>query len=206
MVALTFSAVILGTPLLVLSGPASHAVAGPARSPSPARPSAGQGPFAGTALARFQGGVGDAVNNLSPSTTLGPSTTLSPPTTVVVAATSTHTTLDPLVVKSSIPSTTTTRPPPTTTAPPTTTTTAPANRQTGIATWYAESPAGGCASPTLPRGTVLKVTDNATGASITCLVDDVEGDNPGRVVDLAPSEFSQMADLSQGVIEVTVAW
>jgi rare lipoprotein A (peptidoglycan hydrolase) len=50
------------------------------------------------------------------------------------------------------------------------------------------------------------VTDIATGATVTCLVDDREADNPGRVVDLSPSGFEAMAPLSQGVIQVTVSW
>jgi hypothetical protein len=114
-------------------------------------------------------------------------------------------------------------PPPTTTAappttvphstPPTTarpeaaaTAAAPANTATGLATWYAAAPAGRCASTSLPFGTVLTVRDNATGASITCLVDDRETAGPPHLVDLSPEGFSAMAPLSQGVIGVTVTW
>jgi len=82
----------------------------------------------------------------------------------------------------------------------------PTNSATGIATWYAEAPAGTCASPWLPKGVTLKVTDVATGVTITCLVADREGDNPGRVVDLSPSGFEALAPLSQGVDQVTVSW
>ncbi len=104
-------------------------------------------------------------------------------------------------------------------APPTTTTTepqvvqapaavapAPSSSATGIATWYAAAPAGTCASPVLDFGTTLRITDDATGASITCLVEDREADNPGRVVDLSEEGFSELAPLSQGVIEVTISW
>jgi hypothetical protein len=99
----------------------------------------------------------------------------------------------------------------TTTVPPTTTTTAvpvavAVDAEVGGATWYAEAPAGYCASPTLPFGTELKVVDNATGAATTCTVDDREADNPGRVVDLSPEGFSQIASLSAGVVEVTISW
>jgi hypothetical protein len=114
-------------------------------------------------------------------------------------------------------------PPPTTTAappttvphstPPTTarpeaaaTAAAPANTATGLATWYAAAPAGRCASTSLPFGTVLTVRDNATGASITCVVDDRETAGPPHLVDLSPEGFSAMAPLSQGVIGVTVTW
>jgi rare lipoprotein A len=63
-----------------------------------------------------------------------------------------------------------------------------------------------CASPTLPFGTVLTVTNNATGASTTCTVDDREGAGYPRVVDMSPSGFAQIADLGQGVVEVTISW
>jgi hypothetical protein len=56
-----------------------------------------------------------------------------------------------------------------------------------------------CASPALPFGTVLTVTNNATGASTTCTVDDREGAG-------YPAGFAQIADLSQGVVEVTISW
>jgi rare lipoprotein A len=100
---------------------------------------------------------------------------------------------------------TTVPPPPTTT----TTTTAPpsrANSEVGDATWYSAAPAGYCASPTLPFGTVLTVVNTATGASTVCTVDDREGAGYPRVVDLSPAGFSQIADLSQGVVEVTISW
>jgi rare lipoprotein A (peptidoglycan hydrolase) len=95
-------------------------------------------------------------------------------------------------------------------APTTTTTTAPAlvasAHEVGEATWYAEAPDGMCASPTLPFGTVLTVTNNATGASTVCRVDDREGAGYPRVVDLSPEGFSQIADISQGVVDVTISW
>jgi rare lipoprotein A (peptidoglycan hydrolase) len=92
----------------------------------------------------------------------------------------------------------------------TTTTAAPAptagDRESGEATYYGSNyPASGCASPNLPKGTVLTVT-TASGASVVCTVDDREADNPGRVVDLSPSEFAELAPLSQGVVGVTVTW
>jgi hypothetical protein len=111
--------------------------------------------------------------------------------------------------------TTTTAPPPTTTTtttrlppPPTTTTTTspPPSSATGLATWYAQAPPGKCASPSLPFGTVLTVTDVANGATITCVVDDREAAGPPHVVDLSPSGFEGMAPLSQGVIQVHISW
>ncbi|HWF15660.1 MAG TPA: septal ring lytic transglycosylase RlpA family protein [Acidimicrobiales bacterium] len=125
----------------------------------------------------------------------GTTTTTAPPVTTTTAATVTPTT----------------RPVPvtTTTLPPTTTTTAPrvaANNEVGDATWYAAAPAGMCASPTLPFGTVLTVVNNVTGASTVCTVDDREGAGYPRVVDLSPEGFSQIGDLSQGVVAVTISW
>ena len=107
--------------------------------------------------------------------------------------------------------TTTTRAPvPTTLPPPTTTTTttrpAPAHSEVGDATWYAAAPAGYCASPTLPFGTELTVVNNATGATTVCTVDDREAAGYPRVVDLSPEGFDQIADTSQGVVQVTISW
>jgi rare lipoprotein A len=77
---------------------------------------------------------------------------------------------------------------------------------TGVATWYSEAPAGTCASPTLAFGTVVTVTNITTGARTVCTVADREADNPGRIVDLSTSGFSQIAPLAQGVVNVTVSW
>jgi len=137
----------------------------------------------------------------STSTSKPPSSTGSsnaPPTTAPPRTTTTTAPPPPP------PTTTTTEPPP---PPPTTTTTAaPTASETGIATWYSEAPTGMCASPTLSFGTVLTVTNDATGATTTCTVDDREADNPGRVVDLSIAGFSQIAPPSQGVVTVTVSW
>jgi rare lipoprotein A (peptidoglycan hydrolase) len=109
--------------------------------------------------------------------------------------------------------TTTAAPPPTTTTtvPPTTTTTTPprvvaTSNLEGDATWYAAAPSGLCASHSLPFGTVLTVVNDATGASTVCTVDDHEDAGYPRVVDLSPEGFSQIADLSQGVVQVTISW
>jgi hypothetical protein len=75
----------------------------------------------------------------------------------------------------------------------------------GLATWYAWHP-GQCASPFLPHGTLLTVTDLTTHKTIQCLVTDTEAHNPGRVVDLSNWCFEQLAPLSQGVIEVRITW
>jgi rare lipoprotein A (peptidoglycan hydrolase) len=63
-----------------------------------------------------------------------------------------------------------------------------------------------CASPTLSFGTVLTVTNDANGASTTCTVDDREQAGYPRVVDMSPSGFAQLADPSEGVVDVTISW
>jgi rare lipoprotein A (peptidoglycan hydrolase) len=121
---------------------------------------------------------------------------------------STTTTTAPTTTTTTLPPTTTTLPPTTTTLPPTTTTTRPTprNSEVGDATWYAAAPAGYCASPTLPFGTVLTVVNNATGATTVCTVDDREAAGYPRVVDLSPEGFNQIASTSQGVVQVTISW
>jgi len=106
----------------------------------------------------------------------------------------------PATTTTEVDPTTTTAPPP----PP-----RPAVTQAsadGLATWYAAAPAGRCASPWLPFGTVLTVTDLSTGASITCVVDDREAAGYPHVVDLSPSGFASLAPLGQGTIEVDISW
>ncbi len=190
--ALLFSATLVVAPLVLVHGPAaaSHR-ARPAAGGRALPGGIGAGaPGAGTALAGYRVGRPSVRG------------TARPPAAAPAAAT--------------VRSTTTTTVPPTTTttAPPTpTVAAAPApgggsvqQVQQGLATWYAEAPPGGCASPTLAFGTQVQVTDSSTGATTTCVVDDREAPNPGRVVDLSYSGFSQLADPSQGVATVTVSW
>lgn len=80
------------------------------------------------------------------------------------------------------------------------------NSESGEATWYAAGSPGFCASPTLAFGTVITVTNVATGAATSCTIDDREGDSPGRIVDMSYEGFSQIADPSQGIVAVTVSW
>ncbi len=125
----------------------------------------------------------------------------------------TSTTAAPTTTTLPAPPTTTTlpAPPTTTTTPPTTTTTtttrpAPTNSEVGDATWYAAAPDGYCASPTLPFGTVLTVVNDGTGATTVCTVDDREAAGYPRVVDLSPEGFDEIADTSEGVVQVTISW
>ena len=112
--------------------------------------------------------------------------------------------------------TTTTVPPTTTTVPPTSTTTTTTTttrpvlmagssvRSRGDVTYYAH-PAGRCASPWLPFGTVVSITNPANGATVTCVVDDREADT-ARSIDLATATFAEIAPLSQGVVFAILHW
>jgi len=124
-------------------------------------------------------------------TTVGPSTTptTAPPrsTPVVVRAAATAATPTTVTANAAVPATS-------------------SDSEHGQATWYAAAPAGRCASPTLPFGTVLTVTNVANGASTRCTVDDREQAGYPRVVDLSPSGFAQLASTSQGVVDVTISW
>jgi rare lipoprotein A (peptidoglycan hydrolase) len=84
--------------------------------------------------------------------------------------------------------------------------TASSDSERGQATWYAAAPPGRCASPTLAFGTIVTVTNIATGAQTACTVDDREQAGYPRVVDLSPSGFAQLADPSQGVVDVIISW
>lgn len=104
------------------------------------------------------------------------------------------------------PTTTTTAPP-----PPTTTTAAPPAPTPpsgpvywGQVTYYGAAP-GTCASPWLPFGTVVTVTNPANEESVTCVVNDREADT-ARAIDLATATFAEIAPLSQGVIDAEVSW
>jgi hypothetical protein len=73
----------------------------------------------------------------------------------------------------------------TTTAPKTTTTTAPVNSETGGASWY-DYRSGECAHQTIPKGTVVTVTNLANGASTTCVVTDRGPYDGGRIIRSEP--------------------
>jgi rare lipoprotein A len=145
--------------------------------------------------------------------------------TTTTTSTGVHTGVESASFRQALPTTTTTAAPPPPAAKPVTATTVPPpvpkpvvvapkpvttlpppqNSTTGAASWYGAS-AGTCASPTLAFGTVVTVTDVSTGVSVRCTVDDREAHTPGRVLDLAPATFSQLASLSVGVIEVRLTW
>jgi len=75
----------------------------------------------------------------------------------------------------------------------------------GGASWYHYRP-GTCAHRTLPKGTVLKVTNLATGQSATCTVADRGPFVAGRIIDLDRSVFLAIASGNQGVVRVRIEW
>ena len=109
--------------------------------------------------------------------------------------------------------TTTTRPASTASSPPqlrpyTAPTPAASTGQSeaGEATWYKTSDPAVCAHKTIPMGTVLKVTDIESGKTTTCKVGDRGPYVEGRILDLSPEAFSQLAPLSDGVINIKIEW
>lgn len=79
--------------------------------------------------------------------------------------------------------------------------------QTGEASWYSFAPGDGltAAHPWLPFGTVVTVTNLASGKSIQVVIND-RGPFGGRIIDLSEEAFSALASLGTGVIDVRLTW
>jgi uncharacterized protein YabE (DUF348 family) len=77
----------------------------------------------------------------------------------------------------------------------------------GEATWY-DPPWSGltAASPWIPFGTHVTVTDLATGRTVIVVIDDRGPFSSGRIIDLSPEAFSVLAPLGQGVLDVRINW
>lgn len=75
---------------------------------------------------------------------------------------------------------------------------------TGQVTYYAH-PAGECASPWLAFGTVVRITNPANDASVSCVINDREADT-ARAIDLSTATFAEIAPLGQGVIDAQLSW
>lgn len=71
----------------------------------------------------------------------------------------------------------------------------------GLASWYDGE---GAASNDFPYGTRIRVTNTAHGQFVDSTVVSTGPFVPGRIVDLTRDDFAAIADLSTGVIEVTV--
>jgi rare lipoprotein A (peptidoglycan hydrolase) len=150
------------------------------------------------------GGVAESQSLLAVTTT---TTTVAPPTTTTTRPRPTTTTTAPkpkpkvvLAAPAPAPTTTVPKPKPTTTAPPAT-----GSSQVGRASWY-EQVQGTCAHRSLPFGTVVTVTDNATGASVTCTVGDRGPFVSDLIIDLSPADFGKLAPTTAGVVGVTLHW
>jgi hypothetical protein len=82
----------------------------------------------------------------------------------------------------------------------------PAAAAGGGASWYRYK-AGTCAHRTIRKGTVVKVTNVATGQTATCTVADRGPFIAGRIIDLDRSVFLAIAQSpGQGVVRVRIEW
>jgi rare lipoprotein A len=81
------------------------------------------------------------------------------------------------------------------------------NLQRGHATWY-DPPWSGltAAHPTLPFGTLVTVTDEETGRSVTVTINDRGPFGTGRIIDLSPEAFAVLQPLGAGVLDVELSW
>jgi hypothetical protein len=95
--------------------------------------------------------------------------------------------------------------PPATPAPHATGPAAPPRAEVGQASWY-WAPAGTCANPSLPFGTVLTIVDLTTGKTATCRVEDRGPYAAGRIVDLSPDVFARLEPLGDGIADVSITW
>ena len=78
--------------------------------------------------------------------------------------------------------------------------------QEGGASWYRYK-AGTCAHRTLPKGTVVQVTNSKSGRTARCTVADRGPFIAGRIIDLDHSVFLAIADSpGQGVLRVRIEW
>jgi len=87
----------------------------------------------------------------------------------------------------------------------TTTTTAPRHQQSGEASYY-QTYNGTCAHKTLPKGTIVTVTNLANGLSVTCRVADRGPYVGGRIIDLDKETFQRLSPPTTGVIDVRITW
>jgi hypothetical protein len=77
-------------------------------------------------------------------------------------------------------------------------------QRVGEASWY-DHPGLTAASPSIPFGTHVTVTNLANGRSVTVVIND-RGPFGGRLIDLSREAFSRIAPLGAGVCEVQIAW
>jgi uncharacterized protein YabE (DUF348 family) len=83
--------------------------------------------------------------------------------------------------------------------------TRPPHTQSGVASWYHRNGMV-AAHQTLPFGTNVRVTNTATGESVTVVINDRGPYIDGRVIDLSDDAFAQLAPLGAGTINVRLTW
>lgn len=74
----------------------------------------------------------------------------------------------------------------------------------GLGTWYAHTGTLAAASPWLPMGSSVKVTNRANGKSVIVTINDRGPFGTDRIIDLDKVAFAEIAPLSAGIIEVKV--
>jgi len=74
----------------------------------------------------------------------------------------------------------------------------------GPASWY-DHPGLTAASPWLPFGTKVKVTNLSNGRTVTVVIND-RGPFGGRIIDLSREAFADIAPLGEGVVRVRISW
>lgn len=79
-----------------------------------------------------------------------------------------------------------------------------AHSETGTASWYAH-PGMTAASPWLPLGTHVTVTDLSNGKTVTVVIND-RGPFGGGIIDLSEEAFAQLEPTGAGLIKVSLAW
>lgn len=171
------------------------------------------GPRAGVAVAvaAEAGGAVVSVESAVPAPPVTPATTTTTHTHAAVTTTTAHTHPAAVTTTSAPSAPGTTHSHPTTTAPPAapTSTTAPrtfTGGQQGAASWFSAAASGECAHRTLPKGTVVRVTNMANGRAILCTVTDRGPYVDGRVIDLSRPDFERIAGAHVGVIDVMIQW
>jgi uncharacterized protein YabE (DUF348 family) len=77
--------------------------------------------------------------------------------------------------------------------------------QSGLASWYR---ADGlvAAHPSLPIGTIVRVTDTDNGRSVNVRIADRGPYVEGRIIDLSDEAFGRISSLGSGTIHVRVSW
>lgn len=77
--------------------------------------------------------------------------------------------------------------------------------QEGVASWY-ERNGLVAAHKTLPKGTLVKVTNLENGKSVVVTIDDRGPYVDGRIIDLSDDAFARLAPLSKGTVSVQISW